>query len=96
MKVLSLCLFLSCSFLFGQELIVGRFYVSPESIHFTENQITVEFNGQALPVTMIGVDRFGLYAIQDGVNMIFCPKCEELFDSDNQSMKCPHGWKIKN
>ncbi|NGX47445.1 MAG: hypothetical protein K1000chlam3_00819 [Chlamydiae bacterium] len=96
-KLLVFCFIALSACAFAQSPTIGqRFYVNPENIHISQHEIAVDVDGCLLPIAMSSVDKHGVYAISDGVHMIFCPVCEEPFDFDNQSSKCPHGWLIRN
>lgn len=76
----------------------GKLYVEPGTVHVAPNGIFLNVEGNFVPVNEVCVDEGGIYVLgYDCVRMVQCtnPKCRMRYDADNQSSKCPHGWKVQ-
>ncbi len=80
------------------QCIDGKLYVEPGTVYVAPNGIFLNVEGQFVPVSGICVDEGGIYVLgYDCVRMVRCsnPKCRMMYDADNQSSVCPHGWRVQ-
>lgn len=83
---------------FAGQYIDGKLYVEPGTVHVAPNGIFLSTEGNFIPVSGVCIDQGGIYVLgYDCVRMVRCPKpdCRRVYDADNQSSKCPHGWKVQ-
>jgi hypothetical protein len=82
---------------FAGQCIDGKFYVEPGTVHVAQNGIFLNVERSFVPVNAVCMDEYGIYVLgYNAVRMVKCPKpdCGQWYDADNQSSKCPHGWKV--
>ena len=81
------------------QCIDGKLYVEPGTVHVAPNGIFGHVEGHFVPVNAVCMDEGGIYVLgYNCVRIVQCPnpKCLKRFDADNQSIKCPHGWKVQH
>ena len=73
----------------------GKFYVTPGTVHVGANGIFLNLEENFIPVNAVCMDEYGGYVLgYNAVYVVECPRCGVEYDADNQSSKCPHGWKV--
>jgi|GEM_PF-3868457 len=78
------------------QCIDGKYYVEPGTVHVAPNGIFLNLSGIFVPVNGVCFDEGGIYVTgYDAVMMVTCSRCGKRYDADNQSSKCPHGWRVQ-
>jgi hypothetical protein len=80
------------------QCIDGKLYIEPGTVHVAPNGIFLNVGGNFVPVSAVCKDKDGIYVLgYECVRMVWCPNpdCLLMYDADNQSSKCPHGWRVQ-
>jgi hypothetical protein len=96
--ILGLLMLAFSATLVGQEFSkpAEKIYVLPEQVEISNNQILVQIGENILSVSKVAKDEKGLFVKSSSVDVVLCSLCNQTYDSDNQSKKCPHPWFVRD